>query len=69
MTDILLLSVTEIADLFRRRALSPVELLSATLARAESVQAHLNPFRMIDREGAQIAAKASEQRWVAGSAG
>jgi aspartyl-tRNA(Asn)/glutamyl-tRNA(Gln) amidotransferase subunit A len=67
LTDILSLSVAEIAEQFRRRALSPVELLNANLARADGVQARLNPFRMIDREAAVTAALASERRWAAGA--
>jgi aspartyl-tRNA(Asn)/glutamyl-tRNA(Gln) amidotransferase subunit A len=66
LTDILLLSVSEIADQFRSRALSPMELLNLTLERAETVQARLNPFRMIDREGARRSAEASERRWARG---
>jgi aspartyl-tRNA(Asn)/glutamyl-tRNA(Gln) amidotransferase subunit A len=66
LPDIPLLSVREITDQFRRRALSPVELINLTLVRAEAVQTHLNPFRMIDREGAGIAAEASEKRWAKG---
>ena len=53
MTDILSLSIRELAEHFRRRTLSPVELLTATLARADSVQLALNPFRLIDREAAR----------------
>jgi Asp-tRNA(Asn)/Glu-tRNA(Gln) amidotransferase A subunit family amidase len=53
MTDVLYLSAKELADEFRRRALSPVELLNTILARAESVQQRLNPFRLIDAERAR----------------
>lgn len=67
MTDILSLSIRELAEHFRRRTLSPVELLTATLARADSVQLALNPFRLIDREAAQVAAQASERRWAEGA--
>ena len=38
MTDILFLSAAELAEHYRQRALSPVEVLDATLARAEAIQ-------------------------------
>jgi Asp-tRNA(Asn)/Glu-tRNA(Gln) amidotransferase A subunit family amidase len=40
--------VAELAQQFRSRVLSPVELLEAALVRAEAVQSRLNAFRMID---------------------
>jgi aspartyl-tRNA(Asn)/glutamyl-tRNA(Gln) amidotransferase subunit A len=67
MTEPLFLSTVELAEQFRLRRLSPVELLDATLARAESVQERLNPFRLLDGERAREAARASEQRWAAGT--
>jgi aspartyl-tRNA(Asn)/glutamyl-tRNA(Gln) amidotransferase subunit A len=63
LSDILFLSVTELAEQFRTRALSPVELLQAALVRAEAVQSRLNAFRMMDPERAREAARASEHRW------
>jgi aspartyl-tRNA(Asn)/glutamyl-tRNA(Gln) amidotransferase subunit A len=63
LSDILSLSLAELAEQFRSRALSPVELLEAVLVRAEAVQLRLNAFRMIDAERAREAARASEQRW------
>jgi aspartyl-tRNA(Asn)/glutamyl-tRNA(Gln) amidotransferase subunit A len=62
----LFLNATELAQHFRRRTLSPVELLEATIARAETVQPRLNPFRLIDAEPAGEAARASERRWARG---
>ena len=67
MTEILFLSAAELAEQYRRRALSPVEALAATLARAEAIQPTLNPFCLFDAEPARAAAQASEQRWAAGT--
>lgn len=63
MTDILLLSAAELSGLLRRKALSPLELLEATLIRAEAIQPQLNPFCLLDAERARDAARASERRW------
>lgn len=60
--------MAELGEQFRRRALSPVELLDAVLARAGQVQPVLNPFRLLDPAGAREAASRSEQRWLRGTA-
>jgi aspartyl-tRNA(Asn)/glutamyl-tRNA(Gln) amidotransferase subunit A len=64
MKDPLALSARQIAALFARRALSPVELLDAVLARIEREEPNVNAFILIDHEGARKAAKESEQRWA-----
>jgi aspartyl-tRNA(Asn)/glutamyl-tRNA(Gln) amidotransferase subunit A len=64
LSDLLHLSLVELAQQFRSRALSPVELLEAVLLRAEAVQSRLNAFRMIDPERARESARASERRWI-----
>ena len=67
MTDILFLSAAELAEHYRQRALSPVEVLDATLARAEAIQPALNAFCLFDADRAREAARASEHRWSAGT--
>ncbi|WP_069057819.1 amidase [Sinorhizobium sp. RAC02] len=56
-----------LAEAYRTRSLSPVEVAKATMDRAEEVNADLNAFTHIDREGALAAASASEQRWKDGA--
>jgi aspartyl-tRNA(Asn)/glutamyl-tRNA(Gln) amidotransferase subunit A len=63
LSDILFLSLAELAQQFRSRTLSPVELLEAALMRAAAVQPRLNAFRLLDPDRAREAARASEQRW------
>ena len=61
--DPALLSATELLDLYRARALSPVEATRACLHRIARLNPRLNAFRMVDEEGAMLAAHASEERW------
>ena len=68
MSGTLFLSANALADHFARRTLSPVEVLKATLARAELVQPELNPFRKLYNAEALEAARQSERRWAAGAA-
>ena len=64
MSDLLSLSAIALSHEFRTKAASPVEVLEASLARAEAVQPRLNPFRLLDADRARDAAKASEARWA-----
>jgi len=48
---------------YRSRSLSPVEVATAAVDRAEAVNDDLNAFTFIDRSGAIAAAAASERRW------
>jgi aspartyl-tRNA(Asn)/glutamyl-tRNA(Gln) amidotransferase subunit A len=66
--DIAYLPATELARLFRRRTLSPVEVTDTLLKRIGASQPMINSFITIDIDGARQAAKASEQRLMAGSA-
>jgi aspartyl-tRNA(Asn)/glutamyl-tRNA(Gln) amidotransferase subunit A len=59
-------TAAELSRLYRRKDLSPVEVVDANLKRAEKLQPHLNSFVLIDAEGARAAAKASEARWLRG---
>ena len=59
------LDSTELVQLYASRELSPVDVVKATLERAEQVQERFNAFSFIDSEGALNAARASEARWRA----
>src|SRR5438309_3508224 len=62
------LSLAEAADLIQRRALSPVELLEAVLARIAVVDARLNAFTtLVPVEEARAAARAAEREIAAGT--
>ena len=65
--DITWLTAAQLARLYARAELSPVDVAKATLDRAEKLQPHLNAFVLIDREGALAAARASEERWKKGA--
>jgi len=65
MTDIAFLSACELGRLYRKKALSPVDVADVLLARIERSQAMLNSFVTIDAPGARAAARASEQRLMA----
>ncbi|HEY6979553.1 amidase [Reyranella sp.] len=60
------LTAAELAALYARRELSPVETTDAMLKRAEAFQPRLNFLVLIDHGGALDAARASEARWMKG---
>src|SRR6266852_8670010 len=62
-SDIAFTSALELAELYRSKALSPVEAAQAMFARLDALQPKLNAFCVIDRDGALAAARASEARW------
>ncbi len=64
-TDLCVLSATELVELFRKRAASPVEVTAAVLRRIELVNPKLNAFNLVS-EKAIADAKASEERWRRG---
>jgi aspartyl-tRNA(Asn)/glutamyl-tRNA(Gln) amidotransferase subunit A len=66
-TDPALLSATELLGLYRTKSLSPVEAVKAVLARIERFNPVVNAYCHLDPEGALAAARASEQRWMAGN--
>lgn len=66
MTDPALLPATALAELFRRRALSPVEALAAIEARIARLNPRLNAL-VVRWEGAAEAARASAARWASGT--
>ncbi len=57
------LSAGELIAQFRRRALSPVEVAKAVLARVEKLGPTVNAFCHLDPVGALASAKTSEARW------
>jgi aspartyl-tRNA(Asn)/glutamyl-tRNA(Gln) amidotransferase subunit A len=63
MSDPLSLTARQLTALLARRALSPLELLDAVLARIEREEPKINAFIFLDQDGARKAAKASEERW------
>jgi len=67
-TEIAYLSAVELIDLYRSKALSPVEVIWRTLDRLEALQPKINGFCVVDRDGAMEAARASERRWRRGEA-
>jgi aspartyl-tRNA(Asn)/glutamyl-tRNA(Gln) amidotransferase subunit A len=63
-TDISDLNATELLRLYRRRALSPVEVARDALTRMERFQPRINAFVLMDAEGALAQARVSESRWA-----
>ena len=68
MTDLHYLTAAEALRLFRARDLSPVELVSAVIKRAEAVEPVINAFAETFYEQALDQARAAETRY-AGKAG
>ncbi|MEI8144524.1 MAG: amidase [Alphaproteobacteria bacterium] len=68
MTDLADLSAASLAKAYATKALSPVDVAKAVLARIETAEPKLNAMYRIHREEALAAAKASERRWLAGAA-
>ena len=66
MTELAFLSAGELAERYRSKQLSPVELVNATLAQIDELNPLLNAFRVVDHEAAIAASKDSEQRWLKG---
>ena len=65
--NILDLMAFELADLYRKGELSPVEVVDAVLDRLDALEPKLNAFQLIDEKVARESAKASEERWNKGS--
>src|SRR2546423_3307889 len=64
--DIALLPATRLIELYRSKELSPVQVMTETLARLERYEGALNAFVLYDPESALAAARASEARWQRG---
>jgi aspartyl-tRNA(Asn)/glutamyl-tRNA(Gln) amidotransferase subunit A len=61
-------SAIELLDLYRKRALSPVEATRTVLDRLDALNPKLNAFCVADHDGALAAARESELRWLRGDA-
>jgi aspartyl-tRNA(Asn)/glutamyl-tRNA(Gln) amidotransferase subunit A len=59
-------SAERLGELYRTKALSPVEAASALVARIEALEPKLNAFVLVDHEGSLTAARASEARFARG---
>ena len=64
--DLTQASAAELSSLYRTRAASPVEALTAILARAEAVNPRINALTLVDAEPALAAAREAEARWARG---
>ncbi|MEE8227606.1 MAG: amidase, partial [Kiloniellales bacterium] len=62
--DLCYLSASEAIDLFKERTLSPVELLEALIARAETVEPKINAFADTYFEEALDKARKAEARYM-----
>lgn len=60
------LSAAEILAAYRRKELSPVDVVETTLRRAEKLNPVLNAFCLLDPDAAIEAARQSELRWAKG---
>jgi Asp-tRNA(Asn)/Glu-tRNA(Gln) amidotransferase A subunit family amidase len=67
MTDISYLSAVDALRMFRSRELSPVELMSAVIARAEAVEPTINAFAATMFAEALDAAREAQERYAAGT--
>ena len=65
-TDISQLSGSDLLRLYRRRDVSPVEVVRDALDRIDRFETAINAFVAVDKEGALAAARASEARWSKG---
>ncbi len=66
MSDLALLSVSELLGGFARKRFSPVEAAQACLARISRLDPVHNAFCLVDAESALAASRASEARWARG---
>ena len=60
------LSLRDLAAGYAARSLSPVEVVTAALDRAEAINPQYNAFTLLDRDSALRAARQSEERWRTG---
>lgn len=67
MTDLHWLTAAEIGAAYRTRSLSPVELVTALLARIERHDSRINAFIHVDAEGALEAARQAERAMRSGA--
>ncbi len=61
------MTATQLLPLFRKKELSPVEVLKNVFDRIDALGERFHPFCYLDRAAAMAAAKASESRWLQGN--
>src|SRR5262249_61860169 len=61
------LSVAELLSRYRRKDLSPVEMVDAVLEQVDRANGVVNAYCCVDREGARRSAREAEARWMAGA--
>src|SRR5436305_12242780 len=61
--DIAFLPAARLIELYRKKELSPVEVMTESLRRLERYESAVNAFVLYDPESAMAAARASEARW------
>ena len=61
------MTATQLLPLFRKKELSPVEVLKSVFERIDALGERYHPFCYLDRADAMAAAKASESRWLHGN--
>jgi aspartyl-tRNA(Asn)/glutamyl-tRNA(Gln) amidotransferase subunit A len=66
--DVHYIPASELAELYQRKLLSPVETTRAALDRIAQVNPRLNAFVLVDEDGALAQARAAEARWRRGEA-
>ena len=66
VNDIALLSALNLVELYRQKALSPVEVTRAVLDRIQRLEPFVNAFAVLDAESALSSARLSEKRWLRG---
>ena len=64
--DVAYTSATKLLNLYRKKALSPVEATRLIFDRLDALQPQINAFVVVDRDGALAAAQESEGRWQRG---
>ena len=68
-SDLCFMSATDLIASYQAKALSPVEVTEAVLARIDRLNPALNAFVLVDKEGALASARAAEKAYASGSAG
>jgi Asp-tRNA(Asn)/Glu-tRNA(Gln) amidotransferase A subunit family amidase len=66
-SDIYLLSAKELIDAFKKKTISPVEVMKTVLGQAETLNPHINALFSIKPDMAMVAARESEKRWQQGN--
>ncbi len=67
-SDVCFMSAADLVASYQAKALSPVEVTEAVLARIDRLNPALNAFVLIDEEGALASAQAAEKAYASGSA-